>query len=235
MLKLGTQGVAALRLGSKAVKKAYLGDALVFGTEAKPPRLPEGYVEVEYIQSSEYCCIDTLCKPTTTSVYCTLKIKMDVEPQSSVGNGTLYHSYRIYNKNYSYYSCFYTSTRIFAYLGTYPSTDVQSKTIETNPVSRRMIVSCDAANMTAAVDDNVVTFPNNVVNTTSSSVKLLGTGSSSYLVAKLYSCKMEDNGALVRDFVPCTDPSGAVGLYDLVEGKFYANSGTGELIAGPAV
>lgn len=45
--------------------------------------------------------------------------------------------------------------------------------------------------------------------------------------AKLYSCQIYDNGTLVRDFVPCINPSGTVGLYDLVGKKFYGNAGTG--------
>lgn len=43
-----------------------------------------------------------------------------------------------------------------------------------------------------------------------------------------YSCQIYDNGTLVRDFIPCIDvASGEVGLWDLVEDKFYGNSGTG--------
>ncbi len=50
--------------------------------------------------------------------------------------------------------------------------------------------------------------------------------------ARLYSCKMYRKGALVRDFVPCKNASGTVGLYDLVQSKFYTNAGTGAFIAG---
>ena len=45
--------------------------------------------------------------------------------------------------------------------------------------------------------------------------------------AKLYSCKIYDNDVLVRDFVPCINASGEVGLYDLVGKQFYGNAGTG--------
>lgn len=45
--------------------------------------------------------------------------------------------------------------------------------------------------------------------------------------AKLYCMRVYDNGILVRDYVPCINPSGAVGLYDLVGKKFYGNAGTG--------
>ncbi len=53
--------------------------------------------------------------------------------------------------------------------------------------------------------------------------------------AKMYYCKILDNGTLVRDFIPCKDKNGIVCLYDKVEGKYYYNQGTGEFIAGPEV
>lgn len=56
---------------------------------------------------------------------------------------------------------------------------------------------------------------------------------SGYISAKLYNCQIYDNGTLIRDFVPCQDPTGNVGLYDLVGAKFYGNAGTGAFIAGP--
>lgn len=52
---------------------------------------------------------------------------------------------------------------------------------------------------------------------------------------KLYSCQVYDNGELVRDFVPCMSDADGVGLYDLVEGKFYGNAGTGGFIGGEEV
>ena len=50
---------------------------------------------------------------------------------------------------------------------------------------------------------------------------------------KLYACQIYDNGTLVRDYVPCTNISGTVGLYDMANGVFYGNAGTGTFIAGP--
>ena len=53
----------------------------------------------------------------------------------------------------------------------------------------------------------------------------------------LYSCKIWDNGKLVRDFIPCYDKlEDKYGLYDLVENKFYENKGTGDdFTPGPPV
>ena len=49
---------------------------------------------------------------------------------------------------------------------------------------------------------------------------------------RLYSCKIYDNAnTLVRNFVPYRNSDGAIGLYDLVNSKFYANAGTGAFTA----
>lgn len=53
-----------------------------------------------------------------------------------------------------------------------------------------------------------------------------------YASAKLYSAKLYDNGTLIRDFVPCKNSSGVLGLYDLVNNKFYTNAGSGTFGAG---
>lgn len=58
---------------------------------------------------------------------------------------------------------------------------------------------------------------------------------------KVYSLKMwGTSGNLLLDFVPCIDPSGAIGMYDVVGGNFYGNSNTStnssnKFIAGPTV
>lgn len=49
----------------------------------------------------------------------------------------------------------------------------------------------------------------------------------------VYSCQIYDDGNLIRDFIPCIDPFGAAGLYDLVGRKFYGKAGTGVFLAGP--
>ena len=61
-------------------------------------------------------------------------------------------------------------------------------------------------------------------------------GTVNYFVnAKLYTCQVYDNGTLIRDFVPCINPVGDVGLFDLVSQQFYGNAGTGAFIQGDRV
>lgn len=52
---------------------------------------------------------------------------------------------------------------------------------------------------------------------------------------RVWGVKVYEGSTLIRDFSPCIDPSGEAGLYDLVEGKFYGNNGSGKFTAGPAV
>ena len=51
---------------------------------------------------------------------------------------------------------------------------------------------------------------------------------------KLYACKIYDGEKIVRDFVPCIDPTSKVGLYDKVSKTFFGNSGTGTFVGGNA-
>lgn len=52
---------------------------------------------------------------------------------------------------------------------------------------------------------------------------------------KIYTFKMYDNSNnLIRDFIPVLDENNVACLYELVEGKFYYNKGTGNFAAGSA-
>lgn len=52
------------------------------------------------------------------------------------------------------------------------------------------------------------------------------------ITAKLYSCQIYDNNALVRDYVPVKDASGAGYLFDKVNGIPYTNAGNGSFTVG---
>ena len=49
---------------------------------------------------------------------------------------------------------------------------------------------------------------------------------------KFYMSQVIEKRELVRNLLPCIDPSGAVGMYDLVGQKFYGNAGTGTFVVG---
>ena len=51
----------------------------------------------------------------------------------------------------------------------------------------------------------------------------------------LFRCEIVENGTAIRDFVPCKNPSGSIGLYDLVTEEFFGNIGEGEFVGGPEI
>ena len=51
----------------------------------------------------------------------------------------------------------------------------------------------------------------------------------------MYGCKIYSNDVLVRDFIPCKNASGVVGMWDDVNDTFYSNAGSGTFTAGPEV
>ena len=70
----------------------------------------------------------------------------------------------------------------------------------------------------------------------------------SYHSFKIYNAKFWDSQSTIRNFIPCQSksavtnidniqcPSGTIGMYDTVEGKFYTNQGKGnDFIAGNAI
>ena len=254
MLNLGTQNIPALYLGGEQIQKAYLGEAVVLGSgsEPGPSRLPEGYTEVEYIQSSGTQYIDTDIAPRFVNSKIDTKVTIDVQKTSTITTTESYFGCRWYTGRFSsdrYYSSFFVysyNNGLFAAFGY--GNPVPSKELISNVAAERNLITLDGPNRIASIGDVVVPLTDLSGYTISSAqpdIYLLGLrsyfasdGTSdvvSKMPAKLYSCQIEKGGELVRDFVPCIDPTGAVGLYDLVEGKFYANAGTGAFTAGPAV
>ena len=68
-------------------------------------------------------------------------------------------------------------------------------------------------------------------------LRLANFSSNYYLIGKLYSFKLKNaDGTLVRDMIPARRESdGVLGMYDLANGQFYTNAGTGTFTAGPVV
>lgn len=63
-----------------------------------------------------------------------------------------------------------------------------------------------------------------------------GTTVYSYSSAKIYEFKISEQGKFIRHMIPCYRKSDSViGMYDLVNDKFYTNQGTGNFIIGPEI
>lgn len=58
------------------------------------------------------------------------------------------------------------------------------------------------------------------------------TGALHYSSGRIFSCQITTADGLVRNFVPCKNPDGVIGMYDVVNDEFYQNSGSDTFIAG---
>lgn len=209
----------------------YLVDVVLPVIEDVDPgasRLPDGYQEVEYIQSSGTQYIDTGFKPNQdtrtvmdfelTSAYSSIRGIFGVRDTAS---GTAPNQFVFWNNAASGFRTDYFGTQ-----QTISGVTVQAR----NTVNKNKNVTTiggETATNTAATGQctyRLVLFATNSAGSIGHYSPLL-----------MYSCQIYDNGALIRDFVPAKNSDGTVGLYDLVNDTFYSNAGTGTFTAGPDV
>lgn len=196
-----------------------MGKVIFAGGKAgmnKPVALPSGYTKLAYIQSSGTQYINTGFNPNQDT-----RVVMDI--QATGASGT-YFTFGARQANTSNSFCF------FYYEGWSADyqTNAQRKTLEGLAFNDLLRIDfnktvCSAngktVNFTEATFQAPVAMALLAVNTNGEVANMLA--------AKLYGCKIYDNGTLVRDFVPCISNAGAIGLYDTVGKQFYANAGTG--------
>ena len=192
-------------------------------------KLPSGYTELEYIQSSGTQYINTGVVPTPNS---RAVIDAQIIAQTAASAAYLGERSGSGGTDKTAYELWSMST------GANVSSDFfgnrVSKTMST--IGTRVLIDKNKASVT--INGSTVTN-SAAAGTATLPIFLLASndkGTAAYgIAAKLYACQIYDNGTLVRNFIPCKNASGAVGLYDTVEGQFYANAGTGTFTAGPEV
>lgn len=188
--------------------------------------LPDGYTQLEYIQSNGGAhYIDTGFKPNQNT-----GIIAKFQLLSSTGNQTPIFSRT--SRNVASFGVFIDSnSRWTADYGTLRYTN--------NSIGAQTLINLN-------FDKNVVKFNNDSYTFDaqtfqgSSNLTIFGmnTGGTVANNARMnfYSCEIYDNGTLIRSFIPCKNPSGTIGLYDIVNSKFYTNVGSsGTFTAGPEV
>lgn len=198
---------------ARKVKKMYIGTSL----------LPTGYTPVEYIKSTlgtnGMPYIDTGFKPNQNTRV-TVKVNVDSTEQ------TLRNFFGVSISGKYFY---------FGYANSYNVAGFASNSVS---VCERMngsfVIDMDKNKFTARYSDSSTNNATYTFTSTtfSSSVSLLlfasngSYGVSSHSVFSMYYAKIYDNGTLVRDYIPCVNPSGEAGMYDLVTNQFYGDSDT---------
>lgn len=190
-----------------------------FNVSVKKDRiLPEGYTKLEYIESSGTQYIDTGIKPISTTVIdCCV---------SGFNSSSTVAAFGAENDGSVRCSLLRVSSKYRTDIG---SGDVYSTLATTN------------AEITVKYQSGSATL-NGVSNSTGT---MGGVNYSIYLFArnsagtkdlpsscKIHYFKIYEGTTIVRNFIPCLNSDGTVGMYDLVSRTFFGNSGTGTFTGG---
>ena len=182
-------------------------------------RLPSEYTELTYIQSSGTQYINTGFKQNQNT-----RIVMHVKPVSITADAWAFGSRNANGNNGKGVFFLYSSGSLWNAVY-YDSSSIKSF----SGISSTADLNIDYDKNTCTINGVSVNFTANTFQSDFNLALLacLTGGVTGHLSAKLYSCQIYDNDVLVRDFVPCINASGEVGLYDLVGKQFYGNAGTG--------
>ena len=183
--------------------------------------LPSGYKQLEYIQSSGTQYINTGFKPNQST-----KIELDVLSAEGTSSNIPY-IFGTQDRSNNYFVATWVlgygngmvTTGINLYDGEFHVVKVENGALykDGSIIAQRTVSSF-------SIGVPIFLFAVN------SSRQSMGYGA-----CKLRSCKIYDNGTLVRDFIPCKNASGVIGLWDDVNSTFYQNAGSGTVTAGPEV
>lgn len=204
------------------------------GAFAVASRLPAGYTELEYVQSNSTTGINTNFYPNlnTTRVVMELSdIKYNTGTTMQGDQWIIATGGTLFSNIYKFFSLWMTSQTTIRWRDA--SSSYVTKTISFS--TGMNVIDFDLPNKKLTV--NNTEFPVTSGNyALTSSPTCIGNAFANNTCAtfKLHSAKIYTGNTIQRDFVPCTDSSGAVGLYDLVTNLFY-KCWIGSLSAGPAV
>lgn len=193
--------------------------------------LPDGYTQVEYLESTGTQYIDTGFKPTGNTK---VKIKVQLPTQTNVqqgifgarpGNTERFTAF-IGTRGDALQVDYNTASTLGG--STVPISNFNATNVNEIEVSNKLIVNdvlvreVDKISFQSSV--NLYLFTNN--NNGTPQLRMKG---------MIWYCKIWDNDVLVRNFIPCINQSNVAGMYDTVNGVFYTNAGTGSFNVGSVV
>lgn len=187
--------------------------------------LPSGYTKLDYIESSGTQYIDTGFNPKGNS-----RVVMDFENMLIPADAAALFGARTDTEK-NVFGMWFDTTAVQPHYG--------NVTYNTKPIavaSYNVRQMYDLNKGVATVGGTSVTFSQLTFNS-SCALTLLAMNTNGEVderraSGKIYSAKVYDNGTLVRDFIPCKNASGTIGLWDNVNSVFYANAGTGTFSTG---
>ena len=179
---------------------------------------------IEYLESTGTQYIDTgITANQDTSIEIVAQTTADISDATNGAGFIVYGAASSYNLNA--FECYiHSSSYEFNYDGQYAF-------VATANTDENVTIAHDKNNVTLTIGETQYTqaFEYQAF-TTPYTITLFGINRGEIIAAKakIYSCKIYDNGILVRDFKPALDGNNIPCLYDEVTSAFFYNAGTGE-------
>ena len=211
------------------LKKQYL----MHNTKKKgglPSRLPSGFQEVEYIESTGTQYIDTLLNVSSGMRFVSdFKFTRGGTTRYNPIMGTQIDSYP-WNGCFLRYTTEYNAFEFAGYINRIPISIGTKYNVDYTYTPTKLELRLDGV----LKDQQTLN-----VSITDYSMYLMGFhngGSHQISFLAVYTAKFYINGELVREFIPCYRKSdNEVGLYDIVGNQFYTNQGSGTFLKGADV
>lgn len=190
--------------------------------------LPEGYTQLEYIESTGTQYIDTGFKPDSNT-----RVVMSFQFSSAPSTwACVFGSADVAQNNVNSFAVWHNASTFSYQYATKLSASFS------NAITAVDKHSVDCNSSTATIDNETVTING---GTFSGSYNMYlscvnyGGEALHFASEKIYFCQIYDNGTLIRNFIPAKNSGGIYGLYDTVNSEFYTNAGSGTFIAGTAI
>ena len=213
--------------------KIYLEDSIkdslsslnVYGKTIQS-NIPEGYTELEYIETSgtQYINLDVRGNATFIG---TAQSTTDSPTTSQVlfanSGAAAGHWFGIQSPG---------AGSSYAKRWGLGATPTASSTID-GTTKVNFEITFTQTSQTGTVNDQTLTRESSAITHTDW-IAFVGNTSLSYgFIGKIWKLKVVQNDALVRNLIPAKNSSNVIGMYDTVSGQFFTNDGTGTFTAGP--
>ena len=195
-------------------------------------RLPTGYTELEYIESTGAQYIDTGVLPTNNIGVSIKYAFTELSAQKYIFGSYSPHYYLGIDSSFTEMMGSYGNTAGNYVIGISISNVVVNQPYEFNinyyNSGMAEFVGIKSVQLTPK------TFSSNTVTMNMFGVNVNGVTGQYKSESRIYYMRITNGTTLVRDFVPARqDSTGTLGMYDSVTNTFFTNAGTGEFVAGP--
>ena len=206
---------------AREIKKSYQ----VVRPEVELRRVPEGYTQVEYIESSGTQYIDTGFKPNQDT-----KVILDADITSAASDFSAIFGSRINYDNTAFSVWVKPDTFHSDYANGYIQNQMTPSALGRYIIDKNKNITTAKGIVITHNYTNFQCVENMLIGTVANN----GTPYKNGLIGKIYSCQIYDNDVLIRDYIPVIASDNFAGLWDFVSQSFFGNTGTNVFVAGGA-